>query len=278
MGIVSMLGACSSEDEPALNLSSESDNEISELIVRYDGKEYHTFVINDNDSIIYLNKEYAKLYSEEIKENISNMAICLEESKDGKTIVSYYPSEDELVEQTGIKQVDQEVAENILLATRGSGMYEVVPPSNEFRLGTAELYDDRNFKDRGVRLYVTATYQCGIPSLGDLNGFNDKTSSIKVFNNMEPATVYHQGPLLSNFTGMSMRPCLKCYHNSDFKGTVIFCIGKQAGSGVDHLDYNLKNIGWNDRISSVEFFLISREEAENGEKGQETNYLPHNPC
>ena len=40
-------------------------------------------------------------------------------------------------------------------------------------------------------------------------------------------------------------------------GAVIYCIAPPTGSSDIHADYNLKTIGWNDRISSIGWVLVN---------------------
>lgn len=36
-----------------------------------------------------------------------------------------------------------------------------------------------------------------------------------------------------------------------------YCIAPQTGSTQEHFDNNLKNIGWNDKISSITWILVT---------------------
>lgn len=68
---------------------------------------------------------------------------------------------------------------------------------------------------------------------------------------------------------------MKCFHNSNYSGTVIYCIGTPTESATDHLDYNLKNIGWNDRISAIEWLLVYDFDAF---KGDNPEIPAHGDC
>lgn len=42
-----------------------------------------------------------------------------------------------------------------------------------------------------------------------------------------------------------------------YDGKVLYCIAPQTGSTQEHFDNNLKNIGWNDKISSITWILVT---------------------
>lgn len=131
---------------------------------------------------------------------------------------------------------------------------------NSAVLGIAELYDDRNFKDTKLICYLTCGLSAVFPKLSTI-GFNDKASSIKVYNEMKPsieyAITYQNLPNKVIRKGNTLRPVLACFHNTGFSGAVIYCIAPPTGSSDIHADYNLKTIGWNDRISSIGWVLVS---------------------
>lgn len=131
-------------------------------------------------------------------------------------------------------------------------------------LARAELYDDKNFEDTKFIVYAATDWYNTISELGKY-GFNDKASSIKVINEMKPETYYAVTfSVVGNtivqekvYRGSSLRPVLKCFHNSNYSGGVLYCVASPTGSTVDHTDNNLKTIGWNDRISSLIWLMVT---------------------
>ena len=60
--------------------------------------------------------------------------------------------------------------------------------------------------------------------------------------------------------GKDLRTCLLGYQNINYKGDVLYCVSNESGDPNPHEDYDLKKIGWNDKISSVEFKIIREDE------------------
>lgn len=76
------------------------------------------------------------------------------------------------------------------------------------------------------------------------------------------------------YLGSQLRPVLVSHHNSNFKGSILYCIAPSSGSSEPHKDYNLRSIGWNDKISSIEWILVT-----DFTKFMEANPdLPHESC
>lgn len=78
--------------------------------------------------------------------------------------------------------------------------------------------------------------------------------------------------------GSNLRPILKCYHNSNYSGIYIYCIAPVAGSSTPHMDYNLKTIGWNDKISSACWILVDDITEITGVNGIEPKFPAHPDC
>ena len=76
-------------------------------------------------------------------------------------------------------------------ASRG-GVIDLYPTNSGGApvLAIAELYDDKDFKDTKLIAYETTTLSTAVPKLSS-HGFNDKASSIKVFNNIDPKIYYN---------------------------------------------------------------------------------------
>ena len=73
------------------------------------------------------------------------------------------------------------------------------------------------------------------------------------------------------FSGSQLRTCLISFEDSEFKGKVLYCISggyapimSPASLDMYHEDWNLKKIGWNDKISSVAFRIVPVIDIKNG--------------
>ena len=125
------------------------------------------------------------------------------------------------------------------------------PGSPGPKLGYAELFDDKNHDDTVLLSYVTPIWFTAVARLTDV-GFNDKCSSIRVHNTMNPASKYEIHVVGENtdfmdryknvYFGSQLRPVLVSHHNSDFKGSTLYCIAPSSGSSEPHKDYNLRSI------------------------------------
>lgn len=114
---------------------------------------------------------------------------------------------------------------------------------------------------------------------------------------MKPGSYYNSNPYSSSsktYSGSNLRTCLVGFHNSDYKGIKLYCISKPSvnetpgleDSNANHFDYNLRKIGWNDKISSIVFRIIKVELIEGeisyiGPNPNDNNgdpYSYHDPC
>ncbi|MDE6191805.1 MAG: hypothetical protein K2G47_09335 [Muribaculum sp.] len=114
----------------------------------------------------------------------------------------------------------------------------------------------------------------------DYAGFNDKTSSIRVFNFLDPNTYYKPHVVssgipstlpLPGYLGSRLRTCLISYEDSNYRGKVLYCIADYSSTAdmskpetATHQDRRLKNLGWNDKISSVVFRIVTMQDIEKG--------------
>lgn len=282
MGVIAIT-ACSNDEDVAPNQVSNPgiQEEMSELIVKYDGKVYKTKVAYRGDSTIYLNEEYADLYANEISKK-DNLAVLAYRNENDEKVVEYYPSAQNLEEEIGLVKLGDgngmtPNSNNTL--TRGNNVkYFLVNLGTE--TGKAQLWDDRNFDDNSIVANCSDKKFTTIPNLKDFAGFNDKASSIRVWNLMNPNAVYDpdvensygfgygtsRGPKL----GRELRICLLGYHNTNYTGSTLYCLSKPSGDPGIHEDANLKDIGWNDRISSLVVRMVTVEDIDKG------LYMPHN--
>ena len=263
--------ACSQEEL----IESTDDSALKsecELIVKYAGKTYFTGVAFQNDSTIYLNKEYATLYENEISKN-KKLAILFHEDDLGRDVVEYYESPEVLEKENNISYMENQKCvelkeEELLESTRGSNTVHYVPFAGT-ALGRAQLWDDKDYSDRSVVLQCSETHYQSIPSLKAFADFNDKTSSIKVWNYMNLYQEYSPyNNSIFGIIGAALRTCLISYEDINFQGSVLYCISNATGNPNPHEDRRLKSIGWNDKISSVVFTIIRGD-------GIGKYYFPH---
>lgn len=250
--------------EPVAPQEAETNATISHVVVKFEDQIYESDVETVGDSVNYLNEEYAEVYRTKIMAN-PDIAAIVSKDESGNTYVEYFPSEKELLGNYTFIQ-PEEKSDNSTYPESRSKVINLMPEGNiSAILGVAELYDDKNFKDTELISYLTTSWMTSIPKLTDL-GFNDKASSIKVMNKMSPYTEYvimYTDPTgefrdihYRKHLGHSLRPVLKCFHNSNYSGTAIYCIAPSTGRSDVHMDYNLKTIGWNDRISAISWVLV----------------------
>lgn len=279
--IILAMQSCSSDQEPTFPNSTDSEIELSHMVITYNGKTYDTDVITIGDSVEYLNEEYNRLYQSEISKT-ENLVIAMSNDESGVCHIDYYSSEKQLLEKYKFISIADAKIENLDTHTRGGviNLWPTNPPGGK-TLAIAELYDDRNFSDTELIVYAAERWGTTIPKLKDL-GFNDKASSIKVFNRMDRNTLYtiNSSGLVSwvnpkdTYSGAHLRPILKSYENSNYdqKKGILYCIGTETGSANDHMDYNLRSIGWNDKISSLEWILVVDYQE------KDPNYPIHSNC
>lgn len=265
--ILLAMQGCSSNQDPEIPETNDPNPTISHLVVKFEGKIYETDVMTVGDSVTYLNPEYAELYSSKIA-IMKDVAATVSKDENETTYVEYFPSEEQLLKTHQFFQLEENTETTLPSPTRANDINLWNPNIPTTILAVANLYDDRNLKDRKLIAFATTNWANSVPRLKDL-GFNDKTSSIELENRMSPGTSYRLFFYYDNQTGTpnqsgmmtaygsSIRPVLKCYHNSDYSGTAIYCIAKPTGSSDNHIDHNLKDIKWNDRISSIAWILVT---------------------
>lgn len=231
--ILIAMQSCSSEEDLMFNESNSSDASLSHLVIKFENQIYETDVITIGDSVKYLNEEYEEVYRSKIV-NIPNIVAVVSTNESGTSFVEYFYSEKNLLDKYNFIQLENKSEQMTGKSTR-SGVIDMMVPNNTSPiLAVAELYDDRNFKDTKLISYATASWATGIPKLKDL-GFNDKTSSIKVFNKMSPNSSYtiqytNVGlPHQKTYSGSGIRPVLTCFEDSNYSGSVIYCIASPTG-------------------------------------------------
>lgn len=187
MGLCIMFAmqSCSSESEPMMVEPNEVNTEISHMVVKFEDKIYETDVKTVGDSVQYLNADYAEVFDTEISK-IKDVATLLYTDETGVSYVEYFHSEKELVEKYKFGEIQKD---EVQLNTRGKEIDLKLPNDNSTLLAKAELYDDKDYGYPVLYSYLSNINGISVPSLKDL-GFNDKTSSIKIMNKMDPRMDY----------------------------------------------------------------------------------------
>lgn len=262
--------SCSEDDSVLSEQDTTEVQEIFEQTIKFEGEVHRVRCTMQNDSLVYLDKDFETLYKDRISQ-IPELTTLVYKDENGANIIEYYSSEKELLEKKGLSYFNIEIVQ--VNNTRGAE--EVLPTA-----GRAILYDDTNYKDRTVTLNADYDRFPSIANLKAYAGFNDKTSAIRVFNFLNPNTYYRPSyaSLSSSVKGSELRTCLIGYEDSNFQGKKLFCIADYSSSQninlpetASHQDYKLGNIGWNDKISSCVFRIITVGNINDGV------YTPHNP-
>lgn len=259
------------EDDSVLSEQKTTENqEIFEQTIKFEGEVYHVRCTMQNDSLVYLDKDFEALYKNRISQ-IPELTTFVYKNQESVNIIEYYSSEKELLEKKGLAYFN--IESSPINNTRAGE--DILPAA-----GRAILYDDTNYKDRTVTLNVDYDRYPSIANLKAYAGFNDKTSAIRVFNFLNPNTYYRPSYAYpsASVKGSELRTCLIGYEDSNFQGKKLFCIAEySSGQNIDapetasHQDYKLRNIGWNDKISSCVFRIITIGNINDGV------YTPHDP-
>lgn len=282
--ILVAMQSCSTEDEPQYMVANQPNSEISKMVVRFGGKVYETGVKETGDSVSYLNSEYAEVYRSRIA-NSEKIAAVLYSDEDGTTYVDYFTSEKELIKEYDFFKLENNKLSN--MKTRAD-VKDLMPSDNVYPvIAKAALFRDSDFKNDELRIYATTKWANGVPNLKSIS-FNDRISSIKLINLLNPdsyySMYYYSLPLVGSeekvriHKGDGLRPVLRCCQDANYKGSVIYCISSPSGSSVDHTDSNLKKIKFNDKISSVDWFIVYDFSQFKSVNGKDPQIPAHGDC
>lgn len=275
------MSSCSKDDDDPVAIEKPYDKEEGygkavtkassfSLVIKFEGETYNVPCALENDSLIYLDEDFNALYRAKISQ-ISELAALSYKDEQGNNVLEYYHSGKELEEENGIFNFNEKIVENNILT-------KAPLPMPEPKAGRAILYDDTNFKDRTVVIDIDYDIQYAIPNLKDYDSFNDKTSAIRVFNFLQPNSWYSPSYAVSGYSvkGSNLRTCLIGYEDSNYGGRKLYCIASYTNgqnlndpSTASHQDSSLKYLGWNDKISSVVFRIITVDLINSGE------FTPH---
>ena len=253
-GIIIGLFACNNDDSLMNTESVLSSNESFTLTAVYNDVTYTVPCKLENGEITYLNEEFSDLYNNEIS-LIQNLATLAYKDDNGNDVVMYYSSAEELEVKNNITYFQSQSADAAPL-TKGTAL-----------AGRAILYDDTNYKDRTVVLDINSDTYTAIPHLKPSHSFNDKASSIRIFNLLNPSTHYkpsYADWLAPSTSGSNLRVCLIGFEDDSYRGKVLYCVATYSPSAnpnipetASHQDWKLANLGWNDKITSVRFRIIA---------------------
>ena len=271
------LMACNNADEPQFSSADELNGQETFIAV-YKGKSYIVGVKELNDSVIYQNESFDKIYRENLSKN-SHLAMLAYKNVYGQDIIEYFDKEEELWKEYSINRLmtDNDTTNG---NNRNNGPGRIIDhiliPEGATLIGRVILYDDVNYKDRSLTIDMSTTHKTEISRLKDsCYKFNDKTSSIRVFNFMDPSKNYyilinygifdefHDNTYFVCVPGGHLRTCLISFEDTNFSGKVLYCFSSYSNpaasydpSTASHQDWNLKKIGWNDKISAVKLDLF----------------------
>lgn len=259
--------SCSNDDVFVEKTNETNQSKEFTLIAKYKDLTYEVPCTLENDSLIYLDQVFSDLYHNEIA-LIENLAMLTYKDEKGRNVIEYHKSAQELETKAGISYFND-------IATNHVDTKFTVQPT----AGRAILYDDTNFKDRETPLDIDYDYMMCIPHLKPYNNFNDKTSAIRVFNFLHPDVYYkpsNDPNYFNNTLGRHLRTCLIGYEHDNYRGKVLYCVATYSSSAdlsipqtATHNDWKLGEIGWNDKITSVVFRIITTKNIEDG------IYTPH---
>lgn len=173
--------ACSNEE--VVPQEGEVKPEPQEFLnITYKGNVFQNVPIayDENGDFIFLDEEFSQIYSQELKDN-TELSIFV---KDSSSIILYENLQTAFDSEgiTLIKEIPTTRIESNGDMTRAG--YD--------DLATVVLYDDRDFKDRNLTFALTESEKSvEVTNLKDVNGFNDKCSSLVLTNNLPMILIKH---------------------------------------------------------------------------------------
>lgn len=230
MALFPLLAACSNTELP--EDASTKQNEVFSLEITYDNQTYNVpCTLDEKGNLVYLDKEFKELYDTELSK-YPNLATF----DYGDHKIAYFPTQEDMFKELGLAPLDDA---NDGIDTRAT----------EYLLGEVTLWDDTGYKDRSFTFQVYNGVGIAIRHLKPGFGFNDKTSALKVWSylpNQEPPY-----PFPGEIWGP--RHCIVfCgYEDNTYQGRVLCCVPENRGPAHEHP--RLKDIGWNDKITSIKF-------------------------
>lgn len=262
---ISLLGVvgCSQEEIEPMDSETSATKDKFYLDITYQGENYDNVeCVMDDEDMLVVDSSFKEIYEKEIVNN-PNLATLLT-SVDGELKISYFKDEATLIDECSFNFLEVKMVNSRAQDTPNYGT-----------VARAILHDDRGYRDRQLELKMTNFNPVDKPSLKGDN-FNDKTSSIKVYNYISPDSIYYCND--KTYNGWEILPCLISYEDTNYSGRVIYCVGDVYNGTYDrpngtepHSDYNLDRIKWSDKISSCKFRVIEKKSFYNG------TYRPHDP-
>lgn len=235
IAVVGLMFSCTNNNfDENYQESKELSFEEFTLKAIYEGKKYEVpcLLDNKNDSIIYLDDEFANLMYNVI-------------SKNDRLVTKIH--DDGYIEYAVFSQSMDSINHSII--TRGISLDPEI-----IGLTYLQFWDDTHFEDRnyiiGLDPRNKTSWDC--PRLTDFHNFNDKISSLKIvnINKDRRPNVYFQG-----------------FQDINYGGHVLeYAVGTKCYAAYPPVDEDLIEIpslkkvpmaggkNWNDRLSSIKFF------------------------
>lgn len=286
---LSLFTSCSNEESQEL-FDETFPDETFVMTMKYAGETYIVPCKLENDSLMYLDEEFNKIYIEEISK-LPEQAMLTYKDKFGNDVCEFYKSTEELESMNGIvSSCAESQPYNNNPHSRVTDLPGNIVIEEGGILGHLQLFDDTNYHSTVLSFNIGYKRITAVPSIkGEfyINGycyqnFNDKTSSIKLYSFLDPNKIYELNVKYFNDTsypgvihkyyGQNMRVCFIGYEDTNYKGKALYCISNDDPTIV-HGDWKLKNIGWNDKISSFKFGLITYDKT----IGSNPEFPPHEP-
>ncbi len=241
-GSILGLASCSNEDVP--DQTSEDNLSPQEFLnITYNGKEYLNVptAYDENGDFVFLDEDFSKIYDNELKE-LTTLSINL---IDDKNIEMFCSLETNLTNH-GIDY--SKIPDESTPSTR------TVTSSEQNYIGTADLYDDKKFKDRHIPLGISeAIHPVYVANLKTY-GFNDKCSSLKLWNHLpkDSSKILNMGSYSLSYAEASL--IFIGYDDHDYSDRTYTAFADAS----EQKEYKeLKN--FNDKMSSCKLFFSKRD-------------------
>lgn len=240
MGLLPFIMACSNTEE-IQDKTTNPQKEIFSLEIAYDGKCYNVpCSLDEEGNIEYLDTEFKELYDSEISQ-IPNLITL----SNGDNKVTYFHSTEDMFKELNYTIVSSNIMPNESRAL-----------ADTFK-GKVTLWDDTGFKDRSISFEIGYHNIKEWPHLKYPFQFNDKTSALKVYSLIP----YNNYVIINNgiYSTNNLQVVFLGYEDDHYNGKVLTCIPPNSLDGITPGEFSydrLKNIGWNDKITSIRLEIV----------------------
>jgi hypothetical protein len=241
---VFFLGILSCNNDAVDLVEIQTDQVEFTLSATYKGVQYEVpGKLDEHGNPVYLSKEFNDLYQNTLSK-FPNLVTMVTDNN----VVEYFESLKEVFSEEGLKILDQMNETNINdVTTRYFG-----------GVGYVQVWDDSNYTDRSLPFPVGLLTFITITQLRDYENFNDKISSLKIWNYVNSPTDIITDPWGNSRFAANLRVTFVGYEHDNYKGNVLLCLGAPTyNSNPAHEDPKLGNIGWNDKITAIKVCLTA---------------------